>query len=420
MKHIVFLAYGTRGDVQPYVTLGLALQARGYRVSIAASEVFASWVDELGLDFLPLSFDIIQMMHTEDAKKWASYGSKPLLGLRWAKRLAAKYASVSALELINYARDADLAISSVTAIPFGDCAAERYGVKHMAAILFPIAPTGDPRAVAVPFRPKTYSRLNWFSCWISEWILWWMSKDVLKTIRAEIGLPPINRQTLVSRLRQIPTIHGISEHVVPRPKDWPPHVHNTGYWFLDENGWTPPQDLLDFLDADAPPIYVGFGSMSSAHDPKEITRIIVRALEQTGQRGVLLGGWAGLGEDIPLPPTVYRVDSAPHSWLFPRMAAIVHHGGAGTTAAGLRAGRPNIVVPHLGDQPFWGRRVYELGVGTKPIFIDKLNVKRLAKAIQQAVSDTAMQARAAQLGEQIRRENGVQVAVDIIERYLAG
>jgi UDP:flavonoid glycosyltransferase YjiC (YdhE family) len=215
-------------------------------------------------------------------------------------------------------------------------------------------------------------------------------------------------------LRRSPVLYGFSPLVIPPPPDWGGNVHVTGYWFLEPAvSWTPPADLTTFLDGGPPPIYVGFGSMSSRR-PEETTRLVLSALAQTGQRAVLLSGWGGLTK-ADLPDSVLMIHSVPHDWLFRRVAAVVHHGGAGTTAAGLRAGAPSVIIPFFGDQPFWGQRVVALGVGPEPIPRQQLTAESLAAAIEEAVTNVAMRRRAADLGEQIRAEDGVARAVEAIQ-----
>jgi sterol 3beta-glucosyltransferase len=227
--------------------------------------------------------------------------------------------------------------------------------------------------------------------------------------------------------RPIPWLFAHSPAVIPHPADWPPTHHTTGYWFLDSDpDWQPPANLAAFLEAGTPPVYVGFGSMAG-RDPVALTRLVVEALDRAGQRGVLLTGWAGVSSTtMPdniraagLPDTVFPLVGCPHDWLFPRMAAVVHHGGAGTTGAGLRAGVPPILVPFMGDQPFWSGRVKSLGVGPQPIPRGQLNARRLAYAIRVAVEHEGIRARAASLGEKIRAEDGVGEAVRIIEAEIA-
>jgi UDP:flavonoid glycosyltransferase YjiC (YdhE family) len=156
----------------------------------------------------------------------------------------------------------------------------------------------------------------------------------------------------------------------------------------------------------------------STVDPEDTTDLMMKALELSGQRGVLLGGWGGIGPGI-LPDYAYRIEAIPHTWLFPQMKAVVHHGGVGTTGVGLWAGVPAITIPFIADQPFWGNRVYELGVGTKPLDRKSLTAEQLADAIKAALTDEAMQARTRELGARIRAEQGVKRAVEIFERHFS-
>jgi sterol 3beta-glucosyltransferase len=184
-------------------------------------------------------------------------------------------------------------------------------------------------------------------------------------------------------------------------------VQVTGYWFLDPPaGWRPPADLLHFLQAGPPPVSIGFGSMASRDVPATLN-LVLQALELSGQRGVLLSGWGGLGKGRALPEFVFRAESLPHSWLFPRMAAVVHHGGAGTTGAALRSGVPSVLTPFAADQPSWARLVYALGAGPAPLPFQRLTAEQLAEAIREAVTNTAMQQCAAEIGKQIQAEDGV-------------
>ena len=177
---------------------------------------------------------------------------------------------------------------------------------------------------------------------------------------------------------------------------------------------SPPAALLDFLQYGSPPVYIGFGSMSN-RNPEQTADLVIEALTLTNQRAVLLSGWGGL-QGTNMPDSIFMIDSIPHSWLFPRVSAVVHHGGASTTAAGLKAGIPSVVIPFFGDQPFWGQRVADLGVGAKPIPRKRLTAERLAKAIQEVVTNEDMRRRAMKLGKQIQTENGIESAVEIINQ----
>jgi len=212
-------------------------------------------------------------------------------------------------------------------------------------------------------------------------------------------------------------LNSFSPHVLPRPLDWPEWAVVTGFFFLPlPVGWSPPFDLLRFLESGPPPLYIGFGSMS--RNPERATRIALEAIARSGLRAVMATGWGGL-RPSDVPADVHVLDSVPHAWLFPRVTAVVHHGGAGTVAAGLRAGKPTVCCPFFGDQTFWSDIVHRLGVGPRPVPQQALSAERLAAAILQATSDVGMRIRAERLGQQISQEDGVGRAVRIIESRLA-
>lgn len=213
----------------------------------------------------------------------------------------------------------------------------------------------------------------------------------------------------------LPVLHGVSPHVLPPPSDWPSTTHATGYWFLERtDAWTPSEELVAFIEEGPPPIYVGFGSMVG-RDPEQVTDTVRHALRRTGRRAVVATGWGGLTPGAA-SDHLYVVASVPHDWLFPRMDVVVHHGGAGTTAAGLRAGTPTVICPFFGDQPFWGERVHQLGAGPEPIPQSELTGQRLARAIERA-GEADMIAQADQIGEKIRAEEGPRRAAELVHRY---
>jgi UDP:flavonoid glycosyltransferase YjiC (YdhE family) len=264
-------------------------------------------------------------------------------------------------------------------------------------------------------------RYNLVTHKLAQRMLWNVMGGPMTThLRTELGLRPwrsYGEMLAYARSIGAPWLYGFSTHVLPRPADWDETQHVTGYWFLDAPpGWSPDPDLLGFLDSGPPPVYVGFGSMSFM-DPGGQTQLALRALELSGQRGVVLTSSDNLARQAA-PPNVLVVDNVPHSWLFPRMAAVVHHGGAGTTGAGLRAGVPSVITPYApNDQPAWAERVATLGVGLRLPGFKQLSAEKLAQAIDTAVNDAALRARAAALGEKIRAEDGVARAVEIIERH---
>jgi UDP:flavonoid glycosyltransferase YjiC (YdhE family) len=259
---------------------------------------------------------------------------------------------------------------------------------------------------------------NLLTHFITGETLWHMMRKVLNQARAEaLDLPPMRfLGPIAETLRPDPHIYGFSPRVIPRPPDWSANHHISGFWFLDDPDYRPSSDLMDFLESGPPPVYIGFGSMHD-RDAAELTELVLQALDRAGQRGVLHTGWGAL-EKVRRTERVYPVGSVPHEWLFPRMAAIVHHGGAGTTGAALRAGIPSLVVPFAADQPFWGRRTAELGVGPRPIARKRLSVERLADALRVAVTDLDMRQRARELGSQLQTEDGVARAVELFEQHV--
>jgi sterol 3beta-glucosyltransferase len=213
----------------------------------------------------------------------------------------------------------------------------------------------------------------------------------------------------------MPILYGFSPSVIPAPADWTGNTHVTGYWFVDEvKNWQPPSALIDFLQSGPAPVYIGFGSMSN-RNPEQTADLVIQALERINQRAILLSGWGGL-QRANVPDSIFMLDSVPHSWLFPRVSAVVHHGGASTTAAGLRAGVPSVIVPFFGDQPYWGQRIAELGVGPKPIPRRKLTIEHLADSIQVVLTNKDMRQCAAKLGKQIQSEDGIASSVEIIHQ----
>ena len=207
-----------------------------------------------------------------------------------------------------------------------------------------------------------------------------------------------------------------SPTVIPRPDDWSSqYINIPGYFFLDtSDSYQPPIELGGFLSADEPPVCVTFGSMIH-RDANRIYRTVLDVLVQTGNRAIILSGWSDF-QNFSLPENVLVVDAVPHDWLLPRCKAVIHHGGAGTTAAGLRSGIPNLVVPFAADQPFWGMRVHAIGAGPRPIPVRKLTTNKLITALAEADGD-ALRNSAQVAGRKIRAEDGVGYAVKLIEEH---
>ncbi|MGK3965520.1 glycosyltransferase [Sorangium sp. So ce118] len=414
------LAIGSRGDVQPAIALGKGLAARGHAVRVLAGKSFQRWIEGHGLTAIPASVDSIDIMESDLGKEWVSRGTNPLVQSRILQKLIGRFGAEMVQDAVRACEGAELILSSFTSDTYAASIAEASGAVQVSMPLQPsiVATRHGPTALAAPVA-RGDSVLNLlFGKLMVEPTVWRWYGGVTNRVRKQLGLPPQDRRGYMAALRRMLAVHGYSAHVVPHPPDWPAGFHTTGYWFLDEGeGYRPPEALERFLAAGEPPVAVGFGSMTS-HDPGATTRLLVDAVARSGQRAVLLSGWAGLG-GMALPDSILRIDAAPHDWLYPRVAAAVIHGGAGTVAACLRAGRPAVVVPHLADQLFWGRRVEELGVGPRAIPRPRLSTEALADAIRDAATDAGMRQRAEELGRKIRGEHGVATAVGHIERHLA-
>ena len=416
---ITILTLGSQGDVQPYIVLGAALKDAGYDVRLATHANFEGIARAQGLEFFLLEGNPREMIETEAGQALMETGPNIVTHVRQVKSMANTMIQQVLSDSWKACQGTDAIIHS--AFGFGGFyIAKKLGVPSIAAYIMPFTRTRTFPSVTMPqFRLGGF--YNWYSHIFFEQLFWQTFRSSIeKWIQESLGLPRPSFMGDFGTMhkRGYPIVYGYSPTVVPKPPDWGERIHVTGYWFLErQTDWQPPPDLVDFLQSGPPPVYVGFGSMSN-RNPEEVTEIVLKALERCKQRGILLTGWGGLSKS-ELPAYVYRIESIPFDWLFPQMAAVVHHGGAGTTAACLRAGIPSIIVPFFADQPFWGERVYRLGAGPKPIPRKQLTAERLAGAINTVLGDRRMRKQAEAVGERIRAEDGVARAVDAIRSYLS-
>ncbi len=420
--NILILTYGTRGDVEPFIALGCGLAETGHKVTFCTAERFGDWVTGFGLAFEPMSNASLDMIDTPDGKTMLEGASGLINRITAGMRLARAAGPINE----TMSKDAWAAAQSsnpdiivyhpkVMAAPH---IGEALGLPLVMGLLQPMIvptrefpPTGLPR-LGIP----GYNRLAYKLVSLS-YSAFRKSINRVRTGLLDLAQLRSGRDVLLPRgAGTIKVLHAISPRVVPRPADWPPEAVMAGYWPLapDEN-YTPPDKLALFLGAGAAPVYVGFGSMT-VRDPEALLRLVVAALKAANVRGVIASGWAGL--DMDETEDVITIPAVPHSWLFPRMAAVVHHGGAGTTAQGFRAGVPCVVCPFFGDQPGWAETSVALGVGAPPVPRKKLTVERLARSIGVAVNDVAMRERALQLARDLQAEDGVALAVAEIETSL--
>ncbi len=414
---ITILAVGSQGDVQPYLALAVGLKKDGYSVRFASNSNFADLAASYDLDFFSIQLDSFEFTQDSQTQSWLYAESIPDLILSTNRVIRPMLTSIMA-DVIAACQGSEAIIYHSYALPFIYYLGKQLGIPCIPASLHPM-PTRSYPAILSNIRRSPSRALNLLTHLLVHQISWQVFLPVVrKHWRGKTSVPLIGPYKNILKERQ-PILCGYSPLVLPRSEDLPEHVTITGYWFLDPHPkWQPDPALAEFLKATPRPIYLGFGSMGNPAQNQDTAKIILEALAETGERAVLSTGWSGLGIDQPLPKNVFLIKNTPHKWLFPQMAAIVHHGGAGTTGAALSAGVPNIVVPHFGDQYYWGRRVAELGAGPEPIVRKKLSVGRLTAAISTALHDSGMRERAASLGAKISAEDGVNKAVVVIRKYI--
>lgn len=413
---ITILTYGSRGDVQPFLALALGLLKAGHTVKLAAPHRFADFVLKRDISFVPLAGDpeII-------SERLNAAGTNPIGMVRSISDYVFSIGDQIVHQAFIACDDADLIIHSFLFAAGGHSLARKLDVPDISVQTFPIfAHTRAFPPVSMPGLPS--GLLSYFGHWLHTQIFWrggnlgyrQLRKRLSDTFDLDLHWPFAPDKNRI----MTPLILACSPTIIPRPDDWSaPHIHIPGYFFLDElESYQPPSELADFLSAGELPVCVTFGS-TIHKNPGHIYSVVLAALERTGNRAILLSGWSDL-QNLQQPESVFAVDAVPHSWLLPQCKAVIHHGGAGTTAAGLRAGVPAIIVPSASDQPFWGARVYAVGAGPRPIPIKKLTTNKLVAALVEADGDVIRNSAHA-VGRKIREENGVGQAVVLIEKYVA-
>ena len=412
---VAIISFGSQGDTRPLIALGQSLVRTGHQAILLADPEFAGLAAEAGVEFLPLAGGSVRDLFTNQKIAKPNRNGFNVWGVMQvlAKHMG-RYTDSWGRQLRKAASDADVVVASGLTFFIGLAVAEALGIPAVAASLQPVVPTRDfpPAIIRAPGMPRMVYPALHRAVSAAVWFL--TARSVQRLRHSPLGLPKWPwygpaRQLLRERM---PLLIAVSPAVVPRPRDWPDFVHLTGFWYLDTaDAYEPPAPLLRFLQADRPAVYVGFGSMAG-FDPQATLELLVEALD--GRRAVIAGGWGGLASSA-LPDSVLCIEAAPHDWLLPRMSLAVHHGGAGTTAAVARAGIPQVVIPHITDQPFWAACVQSLGVGPAPIERRTLTARNLSAAIDAAES-RGMRHAAAALGRRIRAEDGVGEAVRLIEQ----
>lgn len=408
---ITILTYGSRGDVQPFLPLSLKLLEKGHSVKLAAPSRFKNLIEEHGIEFVSLAGD------PEDlSRRLNNAGHNFVRLLQELMNHAIEIGADVWTQAEQACEDVDLIIHTFTHAVSGHTLAHERNIPDIHIQTFPMfTPTGDYPNITMPHGlPRL---LNRFTHHFSAKLTWWTSRVGFERVRRRAGRPkrklywPFDHDPLRPRT---PVLCAWSPSALPSSNDWPPNVHVTGYYFFRlDNSYQPPAELLLFLERGELPICVTFGSMVN-RDKERINRIVRESLKQTGNRGIILSGWSGIQES-PTRDLLY-LEATPHDWLLPRCKLVIHHGGAGTTAAGLRAGIPNIVIPFMGDQPFWGDRIHAIGAGPRPILVKDLSVEKLSQAILETGIESFSQ-RAKIIGQQIATEDGIGETVKWIEMY---
>ncbi len=414
---ITIFSIGTQGDVRPFVALGRGLQRAGHRVRIASAQTCEGLVTEHGLEFAPLSANFLEIMARDP--RVLQRGLNPLSFVTTARRELQSMAMDWAEQGMAAARGSDLLLGNGMVAALAAALGEVLDVPVVETHLQPVTPCPDiPPMMLPPPRNPLPGLVTQSLYHICRVLTWQMLSPAYAQVRGQLGLGPLPWSGPFYRRKRDEhrVLYGFSPLLVPRSKYWPSSVQVAGNWFLDAaQRWQAPAILEQFLAAGPRPIYVGFGSMLS-NDAEELTGKVVEALRRSGQRAILATGWGGLAPQVADNENILVIDSAPHDWLFPRVALAVHHGGAGTTAAALRAGIPSVVVPFFGDQPFWAWRLAQLGVAPPALERKTLSAAELSAAITAGLQP-AMQLRAAELGERLRAEDGVANAIAQLEDW---
>lgn len=414
---ITILCAGSRGDFQPYIALAQQLKKMGKDVRITGSKSFESFIRSYGIDFYPVDADIESLNVDPKLLKAAGSADNPLkmlLAFNKMKEFGIYmvndfYAACEGSELIIYHPGCTI----------GYFAAQKFGIPSVLASPFPMHKTKEVLSVVLygKIRPNILTKKISYD--MIQGMLWMASKSSVKGFwKKRFGKVPENFGCPfeLHMNQNQPALVSCSNFVFKRPADWNVNIHQYGYWFVEEpKDYTPSKELDDFLNAGEKPVYIGFGSMTTIEKHENLAELAAEAIIKSGKRGII----CGMGRPSNINSNIIAIDSIPHTWLFERVSAVCHHGGAGTTAAGFKAGVPSIIIPFSNDQFAWAHRSHDLGVGAKPISKKELTSDKLADAIQFALSKPIVE-NAKVLGKKIATENGALECAKVIIKCLEG
>ncbi|HEY4202199.1 MAG TPA: glycosyltransferase [Devosiaceae bacterium] len=415
VKRIAIATIGTQGDVQPYLALAVALKEQGYSVVLGATAEFEPFARSYDIEFRSLGASIQAFLQTSRFDKAMSQNM--LLNAPALLRQGQRIVDTAARQAWHMAQGADAIVLNMNT-SFGIDIAEALRIPAIMAALQPLNSTSEfPLCIYYsPTFGPAFNKLSYTAMTVQQ-IYYNLPRNKLR--RELMGLDSRKKGGFFRNTDGTPltTLYAYSPLVSQRPRDWPKNALVTGYWQLkDRSDWQPSEAFKQFLSAGDAPIYIGFGSMPFGAERN--TQILKEAVKAWGGRAVVARGWGGINPD-DLPDTIFAFDKAPHDKLFQYVSAVVHHGGAGTTSSGLHLGKPTFVVPQTVDQPYWGRRVFELGAGPKPVRLRKLTPEILADALHDLSTNASYRANAQALGEKLMAENGTDRAIKVIERVMA-
>lgn len=425
--NLTAVSFGSRGDVEPFVAVGRALALAGHRVRLLTHPEYAALAPGAGIEIVGArGRSTRELIESDEGRAVLGKARNPFVTMRRIAEVIAPELELIYEDTLRAAADADALLAFPSTFPALDIAEHlRRPIVHVHHV--PLVPT---RSFPVPAPYITTGTLtgpgNRASYTFDAWLLWRLTRDATSRVRARVlGSPGDGslsaRAALAQRRRRAGAIVGVSPHVLPPPPDWSPDVVACGYFWAagaSEVAAEPlERETEEFLACGPPPVFLSLGS-TPLRDPVQTTRQVVGAAREAGLRLVLQRGWAGLGESIH-DPSVHLVGEVPYSALFPRVVGVAHHGGAGTTALGLRYGCPTVCLPAVADQFFWGHRVAALGVGPPPLPVRRLRRDRLAGRLAALAHNPGYRARASRLGRALAQEDGCAVATAAVERFLA-
>lgn len=408
---ITILCAGSRGDFQPYIALAQELQKLGQEVRIVGGKSFETFIKGYGIGFYPLSIDYQTADIDPQMLQAAQSSDNPLKMLLTFNKMK-KYVLELTAEMYDACAGSELIVYHPGAA-IGYFAGEISGIPAVLAAPFPLHKTNEVASVIAYGKTKMPIK---FSYSLLQSMLWMAGKPGITTLlKKKMGkLPPGFACPFEKVDNAHPAIISCSNFVFQKPTDWNEHIHQHGYWFVEEPvDYAPPNELAAFLANGEKPVYIGFGSVFNQDHQDETVKLIIAAMKRCGKRAII----SGMGNLQNLPENILAIDNIPHTWLFERVAAVCHHGGAGTTAAGFKAGVPSVIIPFSNDQFAWAHRSYDLGVGAKPIYRKNLTADKLAAAISFTLGDK-MIASAKTLGEKIATEHGARDCAKIIVKRL--